>query len=122
MSVLMEAFCQSVTWAGIIVMLRWYADDGMVIILVSYYINLNFHACEILISSTVGEVYPSYHLFPSSSYLAQEFMCNGTENLFSQCGYNRSISPGCFTPGNHSAAVICRQGIVVDRAFYVNVI
>ena len=62
--------------------------------------------------SIVGEVYPSFNLFPSSRYLGQEFMCNGTENSFRQCDYNRSISPECFV-GSRSAAVVCRQGIIV---------
>ena len=43
-------------------------------------------------------------------------MCNGTENSLSQCGYNHSISPVCFA-GNHSAAVICRQGIVYNTDY-----
>ena len=59
----------------------------------------------------VGEVYPSFHLFPSSNYLAQEFMCNGTEFSLGQCGYNAPTDPECFV-GNRSAAVFCRQGSI----------
>ena len=58
---------------------------------------------------TVGEVYPSFPLFPSSNYIAQEVMCNGTEYSFRQCNYNPPTSPECFV-GSRSAAVVCRQG------------
>ena len=67
-----------------------------------------------MIMHTVGEVHPSFHLFPSSSYLGQELACNGTEHSFSQCGYSPPTSPECFV-GNHSAAVVCRQGTRVQH-------
>ena len=63
---------------------------------------------------TVGEVYPSFHLFSSSSYLGQALMCNGTEYSLNQCDYNPPTSPECFV-GNHSAAVVCRQGTWVQH-------
>ena len=58
----------------------------------------------------VGEVHPSFPLPPRSRYLAQDVMCNGTESSISQCSYNLDISPEC-NVGNHSAAVVCTQGI-----------
>ena len=70
----------------------------------------------LIILFIVGEVYPSFHLFPSSNYLAQDLMCNGTEDLLSECDYNPPTSPECFV-GNHSAAVVCRQGTWVHAAY-----
>ena len=86
-----------------------YGDNFGQLNLLLIFTRPNSYHIIILCYFIVGEVYPSFHLFPSSSYLAQEFMCNGTENFLSQCGYNRSISPECFA-GNRSAAVVCRQG------------
>ena len=114
-SALMEHICQSVMLAGMIVMPRWCVMTFMAVITVSHdnlsSICLILMQVELMIMHTVGEVHPSFHLFPSSSYFAQEVMCNGTEEYsLTQCGYNPSTSPECFV-GNHSAAVVCRQGI-----------
>ena len=62
-------------------------------------------------TTVVGEVYPSFSLPPRSRYIAQDIICNGTESSISQCSYNPP-SPECYV-GNHSAAVVCRQGTTV---------
>ena len=72
---------------------------------------MNLCLAMTLFHSAVGEVDPSFHLFPSTNYLAQELMCNGTEYSLSQCDYNPPTNPECFV-GNRSAAVICREGTI----------
>ena len=112
MSALMEHFYQSVMWAGIIMTHRWCAMTSMAVTTVSNLpVNIHSHTkYSVFIHHwIVGEVYPSFHLFPSSSFLAQEFMCNGTEEYsLTQCSYKPVTSQECFV-GNRSAAVVCRQ-------------
>ena len=57
----------------------------------------------------VAEVHPSFPLPPGTCYV-EDFMCNGTESSLSQCSYSPPTSPECHM-GNHSAAVVCREGI-----------
>ena len=112
----MEAIIQSVMLAGIIVMLKWHAIESMEVDIVSQHVtisqllklNIGSHHANAII---VGEVHPSFPLPLRSRYLAQDVMCNGTESSISQCSYNPP-SPECYV-GNHSAAVVCTQGMIV---------
>ena len=83
---------------------------------------LSLSCCYItLIPATiVGEVHPSFPLPLRSIYLAQDVMCNGTESSISQCSYNPPTSPEC-NVGNHSAAVVCTQGIMTGKFHYLSI-
>ena len=106
----METMVQSVTLAGMKMLLKWRVNKYMEIDTVSLYLRLsNVPHYTNNYATIVGDVYPSLPLPLSSHYLVQDIACNGTESSISQCSYDPRVRSECHV-GSHSAAVACRLG------------